>query len=82
MPRTLVDPTPVFTVKGRACGSETRQRTASAYMLEFSTVLTEQGVHVDSVYVAGDRTHSQVEYRGRLRLADSFAQRGASLPTP
>ena len=60
VPRTLVEPSPVFTVKGRICRSETRQRTASAYMLEFSTVLTDHGVHVESVYVAGERTHTQV----------------------
>src|SRR4051794_22302784 len=58
--RLTVDPQPVFTITGRACRSETLQLAASAYVLEFSTVLVDVGVHVESVYVAGRGTHTRV----------------------
>ena len=44
--RILVEPAPRFRVDGELCLARTRQRTASAYVLEFATVVERISGHI------------------------------------
>jgi hypothetical protein len=55
-----LDPAPRFTNDGEPCRSETIGRYAGPYVLELASVVSPPGLHVETVYVAGPGTRTQV----------------------